>query len=89
MDDAHVEILEAAEALRHGLQRLIGILPALADAHARRIIDDDDRDILLRLALLLDQRGIEQDQHQHHRGGETPERAARVPEGTEDQRETG
>src|SRR5580658_4591045 len=59
------------------LQRLVGETTALADAHARRIVDDDHGDVMLRLALLLDQRGVGEDDQEHDERGEAPGEAAR------------
>ncbi len=86
MDDAHVEVFQPRELLRQVGERRVGERAPVADAHARRIIDHDGGDIALRLALFLDQRGIDQDDDERGQGQEPPQDAARAPRRAERER---
>jgi hypothetical protein len=87
MDDAQIEIAELLQAPGHVGERLVGIAPALADAHAGRVVDDDDGDVALRLALLLDQRRVGEDEQQQGQRRQPPGEAAGAPPGAESQDE--
>ncbi len=89
MDDAHVEIFQAREFLRDVGECCVGELAAGADPHARRIVHHHGGDVALRLALLFDERGIDQDEDERGQCQEPPHYAARAPHRAERQGKRG
>ena len=64
-DHSEIEVAFVLQPLaQRGQRRLAGLL-AVTDLLARRFVEDDDRDIAQRRALLLDQRRVDQDRQQH------------------------
>ena len=85
--DPHVEISKVLQPLRHPVERLLGILAPIADAHARGVVDHHGGDVALWQPILLDQRGVGEDQQQDGRGEKPPDRSARSPHRAEQQRQ--
>src|SRR6185437_4894308 len=72
---------------RELLRRRLGIVTPVANAHARAVIDDDGGHVMLRLALLLDQRRVDQDEQQQREAQRAPDQPARTAPGTEGKRD--
>ncbi len=83
MHHAEVEVGKRFQLLRHLVERLLGHLPAVADAHARAVVDHHHGDVALGLAVLLDQGGIGEDHQQYRSRQQAPERAARPAPGAD------
>ena len=86
----NVEVMVFAELLGDIVHRRRGDGPAVADLLARRLVDDDDRDVALRRALFLHQRRIGEDRENQRQRRGAPGDAARPapqPERQDQQRQ--
>ncbi len=88
-DHANLEVAHPAEAVLERRQRRRSRLPAVADPLARRIVDDDDRDVALRRALFLDQRGVDEGRQQDRDSDRAPPQAPRPAPDAEAQDQRG
>jgi hypothetical protein len=77
---AQLEVLELLRGLAQLGDRRVGIGGAVLQALAGRAVHHRQRDVLLIGALLLDQRGVEQDRGQRRAGEQAQQRAARAAE---------
>lgn len=89
---AHIEIAQPLQPLLQLPDRRLGLRPALADGLARGFVDNEQGDVTLAVALLLDQRRVaerEQQRGEHQPAPPHALGAAGEPEADEQQRQEG
>ncbi len=77
-DHPHIEVALALQPLGQRRQRRFSGLLPVADLLARRLVDDDDRDIAQGRALFLDERRVDENRQQHRHRRPPPCDAARA-----------